>query len=111
MKKINMEWNNNIKERLQQLEVSPPDECWKEIEQELKKGKIVPITSAYSKAITWLKYSAAAVVIGTGILTFVNEPFRNALENAIMGPGIKAAVIDSTPALQADSTAKVDTTR
>lgn len=109
MKKINMEWNNAIKERLQNIEVSPPDECWEEIEQAIKKGKIVAIKSPFSKAITWLKYSAAAAVVGIGFLTLVNEPFRDALQNAVMGPGIKTAVIDSTPPVQIDSIAQADT--
>jgi hypothetical protein len=111
MKKTNMEWNNKIKERLQHMEVAPPDEYWKEIEHTLKKGKITPMISPYAKAVSWLKYSAAAVVAGIGLLTIINEPFRDALQNAVVGPGLKTAVIDSTPALQKDSTAQVDSIR
>ena len=106
-----MEWNNKVKDQLQQLEVAPPDECWSNIQSELQKGKIIPLSSPYAKAISWLKYSAAAVVTGLIMFTFINQPFRNALQNAVMGPGTKASIVDSTPANKIDSIATNDSTR
>jgi hypothetical protein len=106
-----MEWNNKVKDQLQQLEVAPPDECWSNIQSELQKGKIIPLSSPYAKAISWLKYSAAAVVTGLIMFTFINQPFRNALQNAVMGPVTKAAIVDTTPANKIDSIATNDSTR
>jgi hypothetical protein len=45
------------------------------------------------------------------MFTFINEPFRNALQNAVLGPGTKAAIIDSTPANRTDSITLKDTAR
>jgi len=106
-----MEWNEKIKDHLQQLEVAPPDDCWENVSAELHKGKVVQLSSPYAKAITWLKYSTAAVVIGLTMFTFINEPFRNALQNAVLGPGTKAAIIDSTSANRTDSITLKDTAR
>jgi hypothetical protein len=106
-----MEWNKKVRDHLQQLEVTPPEECWNSIQNELDKGKLIPLSSPYAKAITWLKYSAAAVVIGFTMYTIIDEPFRNNLQNAVMGPGTKAAVIDSTPANQIDSIPPNDSIR
>ncbi|MEN9952514.1 MAG: hypothetical protein RLZZ520_782 [Bacteroidota bacterium] len=106
-----MEWNKKIKDHLQQLEVAPPEDCWENVSAELQQAKVIPMSSSYSRAITWLKYSAAAVVIGLSVFTFINEPFRNALQNAVLGPGTKAAIIDSTPANRTDSITLNDTAR
>jgi hypothetical protein len=106
-----MDWNKKVKDQLQQLEVAPPDECWNNIQTELQKGKIIPLSSPYAKGISWLKYSAAAVVTGLIMFTLINQPFRNALQNAVMGPGTKAAILDSTPTNQIDSIALNDSTR
>jgi hypothetical protein len=106
-----MEWNKKVRDHLQQLEVTPPKDSWNSIQNELDKGKLNPLSSPYAKAITWLKYSAAAVVIGFTMFTFIDEPFRNNLQNAVMGPGTKAAVIDSTPANQIDSIPSNDSIR
>lgn len=106
-----MEWNKKIKDHLQQLEVAPPDDCWENVFAELHKTKVVPMSSSYSRAITWLKYSVAAAAVGVTIFTLINEPFRNALQNAVLGPGTKAAIIDSTPANRTDSTTLKDTAR
>ncbi|MEY3178818.1 MAG: hypothetical protein RJB42_1059 [Bacteroidota bacterium] len=93
-----MEWNKKVKDRLQQLEVAPPDECWSNIQSELQKGKTIPLSSPNAKAISWLKYSAAAVVTGLIMFTFINQSFRNNLQNAVMGPATKAEIVDTTPA-------------
>jgi hypothetical protein len=106
-----MEWNKKVKDHLQQLEVAPPDECWSNIQSELQKGKIIPLSSPYAKAISWLKYSAAAVVTGLIMFTFINQSFRNNLQNAVMGPGTKAAIVDTTPVNKVDSIATNDSTR
>jgi hypothetical protein len=45
------------------------------------------------------------------MFTFINQPFRNALQNAVMGPGTKAAIVDTTPANKIDSIATNDSTR
>lgn len=106
-----MEWNRKVKDQLQHLEIAPPDECWNSIETQLDKGRIIPLSSPYRKAITWLKYSAAAVVVGLSMFTIINDPFRNALQNAVMGPGTKATIMDSTTANQIDSIPLNDTIR
>jgi hypothetical protein len=106
-----MEWNKKVRDNLQQMEVTPPEECWNNIQNELEKGKLIPLSSPYAKAITWLKYSAAAVFIGFTMYTIIDEPFRNTLQNAVMGPGTKAAIIDSTPANQIDSVHSNDSKR
>lgn len=106
-----MEWNKKIKDHLQQLEVAPPDDCWENISAELQNAKIVPLSSPYAKAISWLKYSAAAVVVGLTMLTVINAPFRNALQNAVLGQGTKAAIIDTTSANRTDSINLNDTAR
>ena len=98
-----MEWNKKIKDQLQQLEVAPPDDCWNNINHELQKSKIIPLVSPYAKAISWIKYSAAAAVVGLIVITTVNESFRHSMQHAIMGPSLKAAVIDSTPIADKDS--------
>lgn len=106
-----MEWNKKFKDHLQEHEVSPPDECWSSIQTKLQQEKIFPIASPFAKAISWLKYSAAALVTGITLFTFINNPFRNALQNAVMGSGTKAAVVDSTVANQIDSTFRKDSSR
>ncbi|MFZ9589200.1 MAG: hypothetical protein ACO28V_05675 [Chitinophagaceae bacterium] len=106
-----MEWNNKVKNRLQHFEVAPPEECWRSIQSELQKGKIIPLSSPYAKGISWLKYTAAAVVTGLIIFTFINQSFRNNLQNAVMGSGTKAAIVDTTPANKIDSIATNDSTR
>ena len=106
-----MEWNNKVKNRLQHFEVAPPEECWRSIQSELQKGKIIPLSSPYAKRISWLKYTAAAVVTGLIMFTFINQPFRNTLQNAVMGPGTKAAIIDSTQVNQIDTIPSNDSTR
>lgn len=106
-----MEWNKKVKDHLQQLEVAPPEECWSNIQSELQNVKIIPLTSPYAKAITWLKYSAAAIVTGLIMFTFINQSFRNNLQNAVMGPGTKAAIIDTTQANKIDSIATNDSIR
>ena len=110
MKKIDMEWNKKIKDQLQDLEVAPPEDCWNTINHELQQGKIIPLVSPYAKAATWIKYSAAAVVAGLLLLTAVNEPFRNSMQHAIMGPSLKASAIDTTPVVSKDTTNITDTT-
>jgi hypothetical protein len=106
-----MDWNKKVRDDLQQLEVAPPEECWNNIQSALQKGKIIPLKSPYAKAISMIKYSAAAVVTGLVMFTFINQPFRNALQNAVMGPGTKAAIVDTTLANQLDSIALNDSTR
>lgn len=106
-----MEWNKKVKDQLQQLEVAPPDECWNNIQASIQKGKITPLKSPYAKGISWLKYSAAAVTTGLIMFTLINQPFRNALQNAVMGPGTKAAIVDTTPVNHLDSIAPNDSIR
>lgn len=108
MKKLTMEWNKKIKDQLLDFEVAPPDDCWKAIHRELQNEKSIPIVSPYAKALLWIKYSAAAVVVGLILITAINEPFRNSMQQAIMGPSIKAAAIDSTPILRKDSISSTD---
>ncbi|MEN9371938.1 MAG: hypothetical protein RLZZ64_1013, partial [Bacteroidota bacterium] len=95
----------------QQLEVAPPDECWSNIQSELQKGKTIPLSRPNAKAISWLKYSAAAVVTGLIMFTFINQSFRNNLQNAVMGPGTKAAIVDTTPTNKIYSFVTNDSTR
>jgi hypothetical protein len=44
MKKINMEWNNKIKEQLQDFEQRPPKTSWESIAQKINadQAKVVP---------------------------------------------------------------------
>lgn len=108
MKKQAMEWNKKIKDQLQDIEVAPPDECWNNIAAEMKKSKVTSLQSPYAKSITWLKYGAAAAVAGIFMFSVINEPFRNAMQDAMFGKGTKASVIDSTPSPITDSIALKD---
>ncbi|MEY4628715.1 MAG: hypothetical protein RLZZ595_1041 [Bacteroidota bacterium] len=113
MKKTNMEWNNKIKEQLQEFEQSPPETTWETLAQKLndQPAKIVPIRSDYAKASTWIKYAfeAAAVIIIS--LSLFSPSFRDSIKNAVNGPGIKAAVIDSPKVSSKDSISIIDSVK
>lgn len=106
-----MEWNEKIKDQLQDLEVAPPEDSWNTINDELEKGKTLPMISPYAKAISWIKYSAAAAIAGIILITAFNEPFRNSIQQAIMGPSLKASIIDTLPKVTNDTTNIIDSTR
>jgi hypothetical protein len=107
MKKINMEWNKKIKEQLHDFEQSPPETTWETIAQNLNvdQAKVVPIRSKYAKASTWIKYAFEAAAVAIISLSLFSPSFRDSLKNAVTGPGIKAAVIDSPKISTKDSVA------
>lgn len=113
MKKITMEWNKKIKERLQDFEQSPPETTWETIEQKINtdQPKVVPIHSNYAKARTWIKYAFEAAAVAIISLSLFSPSFRDALKNAATGPGIKAAVIDSPKISNKDTTAILDSVK
>jgi hypothetical protein len=92
-----MEWNKKIKDQLQDLEVAPPEDCWETIAEKLnnKQDKVVPIRSNYAKASTWIKYAFEVAAVAIISLSLFSPSFRDSLKNAVNGPGIKAAIIDS----------------
>ena len=108
-----MEWNNKIKEQLQDFEQSPPETTWESLEQKLNvdEATVVPIRSNYAKASTWIKYAfeAAAVIIIS--LSLFSPSFRDSIKNAVNGPGIKAAVIDSPKISSKDSISIIDSVK
>lgn len=106
-----MEWNNKIKDQLQDLEVTPPDDCWNVINHNLQKEKTIPLVSPYAKVVSWIKYSAAAVIAGIILITAFNAPFRNSIQKAIMGPSLKASIVDTTPKVTKDTINFTDTIR
>lgn len=113
MKKTNMEWNNKIKEQLQDFEQRPPENTWETIEQKLNadQAKVVPIRSKYAKASTWIKYAFEAAAVAVISLSLFSPSFRDSLKNAVNGPGIKAAVIDSPKVSSKDSIAILDSVK
>lgn len=113
MKKINMEWNKKIKEQLQDFEQSPPETSWESISQRINadQAKVVPIRSNYAKASTWIKYAFEAAAVIVISLSLFSPSFRDSLKNAVNGPGIKAAVIDSPMVSTKDSIAIRDSVK
>jgi len=110
---MNMEWNKKIKEGLQNFEVTPPEQSWDEISKELNKNQAntIPIRSNYATAVSWIRYAAAAIVIGFIAMVSFNEPFQNSIKDALQGPGTKATVVESTLSLSNDSLTMKDSTK
>jgi len=113
MKKITMEWNNKIKEQLKDFEQCPPESTWENLAQKLdnKQAKIIPIRSDYAKASTWIKYAFEVAAVAIISLSLFSPSFRDSLKNAVSGPGIKAAVIDSQKVSSQDSIAIRDSVK
>lgn len=113
MKKTNMEWNKKIKEQLDDFEQSPPETTWEFLAQKLNHQpvKIVPIRSNYAKASTWIKYAFEAAAVAIISLSLFSPSFRDSIKNAVNGPGIKAAVIDSPKVSPKDSVTIRDTVK
>ena len=110
---MHMEWNKKIKDGLEDFEVPPPEQSWDAISKELKKNKENSITtrSNYSTAVKWIRYAAAAIVMGVIALASFNEPFLDSLNDALKGPGAKAAVVESKLSLSTDSLTVKDSTK
>ena len=110
---MHMEWNKKIKDGLEDFAFPPPEQSWDAISKELKKvqGNTIPMRSNYATAVSWIRYAAAAIVIGVIALASFNEPFRNSLNDALRGPGTKAAVVESKLSLSTDSLALKDSTK
>jgi hypothetical protein len=108
-----MEWNKKIKEGLQDFEVSPPKQSWDAISKELKRnqGNTIQIGPNYATAASWIRYTAAAIVIGVIMLASFNGPFQNSIKDALQGPGSKATVVESKPSISNDSLTMKDSTK
>ena len=113
MKTTNMEWNNKIKEKLHDFEQRPPETSWETLEQKLndQPAKIIPIQSNYAKASTWIKIAFEVAAVAIISLSLFSPSFRDSLKNAVNGPGIKAAVIDSPKVSTKDSIAIRDSVK
>ena len=106
-----MEWNKKIKDQLQHLEATPPDDCWETIAEKLNSEQVnvVPKRSNYAKARTWIKYAFEVAAVAIISLSLFSPSFRDSLKNAVNGTGIKAAIIDSPKVSAKDSINILDT--
>ena len=102
---MHMEWNKKIKEGLQDFEAAAPEQSWDAISKELNKNQAntIPIRSNYATAVSWIRYAAAAIVIGIIVMVSFNEPFQNSIKDALQGPGTKSAVVESKLSISNDS--------
>ena len=110
---MHMEWNKKIKEGLQDFEAAAPEQSWDAISKELNKNQAntTPIRSNYATAVSWIRYAAAAIVIGFIAMVSFNEPFQNSIKDALQGPGTKATVVESSLSLPNDSLTMKDSTK